>query len=75
MGDVGLGMEIKKKIKVPGMTAVFILFLLASLVGCSSGSSSSSGCCKVCTQGKACGDTCISNSYNCNTPPGCACNG
>jgi len=32
-------------------------------------------CCRVCTTGKACGDTCIAASNNCNTPTGCACNG
>ncbi|MDB5870666.1 MAG: hypothetical protein JWQ07_108 [Ramlibacter sp.] len=30
-------------------------------------------CCKHCTTGKPCGDTCISNSYTCHTPGGCAC--
>ena len=32
-------------------------------------------CCKICTVGKACGDTCISRSYTCHVGPGCACNG
>lgn len=32
-------------------------------------------CCKICTTGKACGDTCISRSYTCRKGPGCACNG
>lgn len=32
-------------------------------------------CCKICRKGKACGDTCISRSYTCRKPPGCACNG
>jgi beta-lactamase superfamily II metal-dependent hydrolase len=30
-------------------------------------------CCKMCTVGKACGDTCISRAYTCHQPPGCAC--
>jgi hypothetical protein len=34
----------------------------------------STGCCKICTTGKACGDSCISRSYTCHQPPGCACN-
>lgn len=34
---------------------------------------SSSYCCKVCTTGKACGDSCISNSYTCHISGGCAC--
>ncbi|WP_148253951.1 hypothetical protein [Aidingimonas lacisalsi] len=33
------------------------------------------GCCRVCTTGKACGDSCINRSYTCHQPPGCACNG
>ncbi len=32
-------------------------------------------CCRVCTTGKACGNSCISRSYTCRQPPGCACNG
>jgi len=32
------------------------------------------GCCKVCTNSKACGDGCISKNYTCHQPPGCACN-
>jgi hypothetical protein len=32
-------------------------------------------CCKVCTTGKPCGDSCIDASYTCHTPTGCACKG
>jgi hypothetical protein len=32
-------------------------------------------CCKICTTGKACGDTCISRRYTCHKGPGCACDG
>ncbi len=32
-------------------------------------------CCKICRTGQACGDSCISRSYTCHKPPGCACNG
>jgi beta-lactamase superfamily II metal-dependent hydrolase len=31
-------------------------------------------CCKVCTKGKACGNSCISREKTCHKPPGCACN-
>ena len=31
-------------------------------------------CCKWCSTGKACGDTCISKSNTCTKPKGCACN-
>ena len=30
-------------------------------------------CCKHCTKGKPCGNTCIGASSKCNQPPGCAC--
>jgi hypothetical protein len=32
-------------------------------------------CCKVCTVGKACGNTCISRNDICHVGPGCACDG
>lgn len=34
----------------------------------------SQSCCKICTVGKACGNSCISRSYTCHQPAGCACN-
>lgn len=33
------------------------------------------GCCRVCTVGCACGNSCISCSKNCTKGVGCACNG
>lgn len=32
-------------------------------------------CCKICRKGKACGNSCISQSKDCHKPPGCACDG
>ena len=32
-------------------------------------------CCKVCTKGKACGNSCIAKEKDCHQPPGCACDG
>lgn len=32
-------------------------------------------CCRVCREGKACGDSCIPRENQCNVGPGCACNG
>ena len=32
-------------------------------------------CCKICTTGKACGNSCINRNYQCHQPPGCACDG
>src|SRR5207237_7661081 len=31
------------------------------------------GCCKHCSTGKPCGNSCISISFTCHQPPGCAC--
>lgn len=30
-------------------------------------------CCKHCTKGQPCGNTCISAKARCKSPPGCAC--
>ena len=30
-------------------------------------------CCKKCTKGQPCGNSCISASAKCKQPPGCAC--
>lgn len=32
-------------------------------------------CCKICTKGKACGNSCIAKSKTCHKGKGCACNG
>lgn len=32
-------------------------------------------CCKVCSAGKACGDSCIAKDKVCHKGTGCACNG
>jgi len=32
-------------------------------------------CCKICSAGKACGNTCISRDDVCRVGPGCACDG
>ena len=32
-------------------------------------------CCRIYKKGKACGGSCISRSYTCKKPPGCASNG
>lgn len=37
--------------------------------------SNAGGCCKVCSKGKACWDSCISRDYTCHKGPGCACDG
>lgn len=32
-------------------------------------------CCKICRDGKACGDSCIAKTDNCTKGKGCACDG
>jgi hypothetical protein len=32
-------------------------------------------CCKICSKGKACGNTCIARDKECRVGPGCACDG
>jgi hypothetical protein len=55
---------------------VRLLPLLASGAIPATGCSDSTGsCCTVCSEGKACGDTCINASQECHTSGGCACNG
>jgi hypothetical protein len=31
-------------------------------------------CCRICEEGKACGDSCIRKTFNCHKGHGCACN-
>jgi len=33
-----------------------------------------SACCKICSVGKACGNSCINREYTCHKGRGCACN-
>jgi hypothetical protein len=48
---------------------------LGSACALSEGSSAAKPCCKVCTTGKACGDSCIAKEKTCHKGAGCACNG
>jgi hypothetical protein len=66
------------------MKIVSLLIVATSLVigpasvGCSSPSYAASafaGCCKVCSKGKACGNSCISRDKECHKGKGCACDG
>jgi len=43
---------------------------LPLLQGCGGGGAE---CCKVCSEGKACGDSCIAKHLTCNKGGGCAC--
>ena len=53
----------------------FPLGMVGVTTGCSDGSTAPSGCCKICKEGKACGETGISKSDTCHVGQGCACNG
>lgn len=48
---------------------------LATLVPASGEVCLAAGCCKTCSKGKACGDSCIARDKPCAKPKGCACNG
>jgi len=47
-----------------------------SLDACGAGFSAEAqrSCCRVCTKGKACGNSCIARHLNCHRGQGCACN-
>ena len=49
----------------------------ASLSPCLSSAAAAQGfyCCKVCSKGKACGNSCIARWKTCHKGKGCACNG
>lgn len=49
----------------------------ASFGDCAAAASGAPGyrCCKVCSNGKACGDSCIARWKACHKGKGCACNG
>lgn len=62
-------------------TPVLLVLLLTSAVPATTACSDTatgpgnSQCCKVCTTGKACGNSCIAKNKNCTKGAGCACNG
>ncbi len=63
-----------RKLRVVG--ALLLTLAAASGPPLATACKNSSGpCCKVCTTGKACGNSCIASTDTCTQPPGCACNG
>lgn len=63
----------KRSLRVAAvLLAVFLTASIPATGGCTD---STSGCCKVCRQGKACGDTCIAKNEQCTKGAGCACDG
>lgn len=57
----------KTRTTIPIRLIMFLAIVMA-LASCQT-----NDCCKVCDEGKACGDSCISESYTCHQDPGCAC--
>jgi len=55
--------------------AVIFALGIAGCEDCNGPGPGPSPCCKVCTDSKPCGDSCISRSQTCNVGPGCACSG
>lgn len=52
-----------------------LMLLAAAAPGTLACGDSSGPCCKVCKDGKPCGDTCISKTETCHVGSGCACAG
>lgn len=63
-----------RRIKAAAVILGFGIALSAGPIGCVP-TAQGGGCCRVCTTGKACGDSCISRSDTCHKGAGCACNG
>ena len=63
-----------RKTKV-GLLILSLLFIGPPMVAVTACEDTTGTCCRVCTTGKACGDSCIAQNLNCNVGPGCACNG
>lgn len=53
--------------------AAWAVSLASATTGCGGGGSDGGACCKTCSTGKACGDSCISRDYECDKGNGCAC--
>ena len=56
------------------MRRIAAIILLVLLATCDTGTGPIA-CCRVCTKGKACGDSCIAREKQCTKLSGCACNG
>jgi len=59
-----------------GVNMLMVTMALLLGVGCEGCEKQLTGsCCKTCSSGKACGDSCIPSNQTCNKYGGCACNG
>lgn len=66
---------IRRILRIASLAIPLVLTAAAAPVLACSDSTGPDGCCKVCRDGKACGDSCISKTDSCTKGPGCACNG
>lgn len=55
------------------LAPIVVTASVPALQGCGGGGDGPT-CCKVCSVGKACGDSCIAQTDTCTKPTGCACN-
>lgn len=62
-----------RRFKLPLILAVLVFSASVPMSACEA--DPTTGCCRVCREGKACGDSCIAENLTCNAGPGCACNG
>lgn len=62
------------KLRIAKLAAAAAAFALAGSVPALQGCGGGDSCCRVCSTGKACGDSCIPTSQTCSQPTGCACN-
>lgn len=56
---------------------ITVLGLLVGIASCEDEGceQTTSNCCKVCTDSKPCGDSCIARNQTCSIGGGCACSG
>ncbi len=59
---------------LPLLAVLFLTSSAPSASACEIGPSGVSRCCKVCSRGKACGNSCIARNRTCHKGRGCACN-
>lgn len=59
------------------MKRILLALICIGLLSCrgDDATPTNSSCCKRCTTGKPCGDSCIESSKTCNKGAGCACSG
>lgn len=64
-----------RRVRMLGLAIPLFMGSAVPLTSCSDSTGPGGECCKICREGKACGDTCIERSKSCNVGRGCACDG